>query len=111
MFAVIRTGGKQYKVATNDVLSVEKLVGEVGSTLTLSEVLLVGGDSPKSGAPLVAGASVEAEIVEQGQRRQGHRLQEEAPQEHPSEARSSPALHQGEDHRDPRELKDISHGT
>ncbi|MGB8366127.1 MAG: 50S ribosomal protein L21 [Rhizomicrobium sp.] len=66
MFAVIRTGGKQYKVATNDVLSVEKLVGEVGSTLTLSEVLLVGGDSPKSGAPLVAGASVEAEIVEQG---------------------------------------------
>ena len=66
MFAVIRTGGKQYKVAANDILSVEKLEGDVGSTLTLSEVLLVGGDSPKTGLPLVAGASVEAEILEQG---------------------------------------------
>ena len=66
MFAVIRTGGKQYTVAQDDVLTVEKLAGEVGGTLTLGEVLLVGGDSPKAGAPLVAGASVEAEIVEQG---------------------------------------------
>jgi large subunit ribosomal protein L21 len=66
MFAVIRTGGKQYKVAKDDVLSVEKLAGEVGSTLTLGEVLLLGGDKPKAGAPLVAGASVSAEILEQG---------------------------------------------
>jgi large subunit ribosomal protein L21 len=66
MFAVIRTGGKQYKVAKDDVLSVEKLAGDVGSALTLGEVLLVGGDAPKTGAPLVSGASVSAEILEQG---------------------------------------------
>jgi len=66
MFAVIRTGGKQYKVAANDILSVEKLEGDVGSTLTLSDVLMVGGDNLLSGTPLVEGASVEAEIVEQG---------------------------------------------
>jgi large subunit ribosomal protein L21 len=66
MFAVIRTGGKQYRVAADDVLSIEKLEGEVGSKLTLSEVLLLGGDAPRTGAPLVTGASVEAEILEQG---------------------------------------------
>ncbi len=66
MFAVIRTGGKQYTVAQDDVLTVEKLDGDVGGTLTLGEVLLLGGDAPKYGAPLVTGASVLAEIVEQG---------------------------------------------
>jgi large subunit ribosomal protein L21 len=66
MFAVVRTGGKQYKVAKNDVLSVEKLEGDVGSTLTFGEVLMLGGDAPKSGAPLVSGASVTGEIVEHG---------------------------------------------
>jgi large subunit ribosomal protein L21 len=66
MFAVIRTGGKQYKVAADDILSIEKLEGDVGTMLTLSEVLMVGGDTLLSGAPLVAGASVEAEILEQG---------------------------------------------
>ena len=66
MFAVIRTGGKQYKVAKDDVLSVEKLDGDVGAKLTFGEVLMLGGDSPKSGAPLVKGASVLCEIVEQG---------------------------------------------
>jgi large subunit ribosomal protein L21 len=66
MFAVIRTGGKQYTVAQDDVLTVEKLDGDVGGTLTLGEVLLLGGDAPKYGAPLVSGASVMAEIVEQG---------------------------------------------
>jgi large subunit ribosomal protein L21 len=66
MFAVIRTGGKQYRVVPNEVLSVDRILGEVGSTLTLGEVLLLGGDSPKTGAPLVSGASVAAEILEQG---------------------------------------------
>jgi large subunit ribosomal protein L21 len=66
MFAVIRTGGKQYKVAKDDVLVVEKLIGDAGGTLELGEVMMLGGDSPKHGAPLVAGASVTAEIVEQG---------------------------------------------
>ena len=66
MFAVIRTGGKQYKVAQDDVLSIEKLDGDVGAKLTFGEVLMLGGDKPKSGAPLVKGASVTGEIVEQG---------------------------------------------
>ncbi len=67
MYAVIRTGGKQYKVAKDTVLKVESLSGAVGDKLTLGEVLLVGGDSPKVGAPLVSGASVALEILEHGQ--------------------------------------------
>jgi len=66
MFAVIRTGGKQYRVAKDDVLTVEKLIGDAGGTITFGEVLMLGGDSPKSGAPLVQGASVVGEIVEHG---------------------------------------------
>ena len=67
MYAVVRTGGKQYRVAKDSVLTVESLVGDVGSKLTLGEVLLLGGDSPKVGAPLVKGASVACEILEHGQ--------------------------------------------
>jgi large subunit ribosomal protein L21 len=66
MFAVIRTGGKQYKVAKDDVLVIEKLAGDVGGKDKFAEVLALGGDSPKLGAPLVSGASVEFEILEQG---------------------------------------------
>jgi large subunit ribosomal protein L21 len=66
MFAVIRTGGKQYKVAKDDVISVEKLGGEPGSTIELGEVLIVGeGASATAGTPTVAGASVSATVVEQ----------------------------------------------
>lgn len=67
MYAVVRTGGKQYRVAKDSVLKVESLVGDVGSKLTLSEVLMLGGDTLKLGAPLVKGASVECEILEHGQ--------------------------------------------
>ncbi|HJR56282.1 MAG TPA: 50S ribosomal protein L21 [Rhizomicrobium sp.] len=67
MYAVVRTGGKQYKVTKDTVLKVESLAGDVGSKLTLGEVLLVGGDAPKLGAPLVKGASVSCEILEHGQ--------------------------------------------
>lgn len=66
MFAVVRTGGKQYKVVQDDVLSIEKVAGEVGAALTLNEVLLIGGETTKTGAPLVEGASVTAEILRQG---------------------------------------------
>jgi large subunit ribosomal protein L21 len=66
MFAVIRTGGKQYKVAKDDILVIEKVAGDVGSTLKIEEVLMLGGDSPKHGAPLISGASVAAEILEHG---------------------------------------------
>ncbi len=67
MYAVVRTGGKQYKVAKDSVLKVESLAGDVGAKLTLGEILLIGGDSPKIGAPLVSGASIECEILEHGQ--------------------------------------------
>ena len=63
MLAVIRTGGKQYCVKTNDVIQVEKLEGAAGDKITLSDVLSLGS---KIGAPLVSGASVQAEIVAQG---------------------------------------------
>jgi large subunit ribosomal protein L21 len=66
MFAVIRTGGKQYRVAADDKLRVEKLAGDAGDTVTFSDVLVLGGEGePKLGSPLVAGAAVLAEIVEQ----------------------------------------------
>jgi large subunit ribosomal protein L21 len=65
-YAVIKTGGKQYRVKAGDVINVEKLAGEAGDTITLDEVLMLGGDDVKVGAPLIDGAKVEAEIVEQG---------------------------------------------
>jgi large subunit ribosomal protein L21 len=65
MYAVIRTGGKQYRVSEGQLLRVEKLSGSAGDKVTFSEVLLVGGDSPKIGRPLVGGASVAAEITAQ----------------------------------------------
>src|SRR6266852_4058698 len=66
MFAVIRTGGKQYKVAPNDVIAVEKLAGEPGATIELAEVLMVGdGATVSTGTPLLSGASVSATLVEQ----------------------------------------------
>lgn len=65
MFAVIKTGGKQYRVAADDVITIERLPAEAGETVTLGEVLLLSnGDDVKVGAPLVEGASVVAEIVE-----------------------------------------------
>ena len=67
MYAVVRTGGKQYKVAKDQILTVESLAGDVGSKLSLGEVLMLGGDAPKLGAPLVKGASIACEIVEHGQ--------------------------------------------
>ena len=65
MYAVIKTGGKQYRVAKNDVIRVERLEGEAGGTVTFPEVLMVGGDEPKVGAPLVEGASVTGTLLEQ----------------------------------------------
>ena len=66
MFAVVKTGGKQYRVAPRDVITVERLAGEAGNVVELGEVLLVGSEAgTEVGAPLVAGARVTAEIVEQ----------------------------------------------
>jgi large subunit ribosomal protein L21 len=66
MFAVIKTGGKQYRVAPGDTIVVEKLDGAAGSAVTFDTILLVAGaGAPKVGTPTVAGASVTAELVEQ----------------------------------------------
>jgi large subunit ribosomal protein L21 len=89
-YAVIRTGGKQYRVSEGDVVKIEKLTGEVGAKITMDDVLFVGGEGDaKIGAPLVANAKVTGEIVGQDRakkimvfkkkrrkgymRRQGHR--------------------------------------
>jgi large subunit ribosomal protein L21 len=66
MFAVIRTGGKQYRVTPNDVLKVEKLEAEAGATITFTDVLTVGNaEGVTIGAPLVAGATVTATVIAQ----------------------------------------------
>jgi large subunit ribosomal protein L21 len=66
MFAVIKTGGKQYRVAAEDVIKVEKVKGDPGEIIQFGEVLVVGGDNVTLGAPTIAGASVAAEVLEQG---------------------------------------------
>ncbi|PLS20708.1 50S ribosomal protein L21 [Neptunicoccus cionae] len=92
MFAVVKTGGKQYKVASGDVLKIEKIAGNAGETVQFNEVLMLGGDKTTVGTPTVEGAGVQAEILEQGkgpkvinyvkrrrkhssQRKKGHRQQ------------------------------------
>jgi len=92
MFAVLKTGGKQYKVAKDDVFTVEKLAAEAGETIQFNEILMLGGDKVTVGAPLVAGAGVQAEVIDQtkgakvinfkkrrrkhsSQRKKGHRQQ------------------------------------
>lgn len=83
MYAVIKTGGKQYKVSEGDLLKVEKIDGAVGETVEIDQVLMVGGAEVKLGTPLVPGAKVKAQIVAQekdkkilvfkSKRRQGYR--------------------------------------
>ena len=69
MFAVFKTGGKQYRVAAEDVLKVEKVKGEPGEIVEFGEVLVVGGDSVMLGVPTVAGATVAAEVLDQARER------------------------------------------
>ena len=65
MFAILKTGGKQYKVAKDDVIKVEKLEGEAGKSVDLKDVLFIGGEKTSVGAPFIKGASVKAEIIAQ----------------------------------------------
>ena len=92
MFAVLKTGGKQYRVRAGDTLRVEKLAADAGETVQFNDVLMLGGDTPVVGTPNVAGAAVQAEVVDQvkgdkvihfvkrrrkhgSQRKKGHRQQ------------------------------------
>jgi large subunit ribosomal protein L21 len=63
MFAVIKTGGKQYRVAPEDVIRIDRVAGEPGNVVSFGEVMVVGGDTPTIGAPLVSGATVAGEII------------------------------------------------
>ena len=65
MFAVLKTGGKQYRVQAGDVLRVERLAADAGETVQFNEILMLGGDAPVVGAPLVAGAAVQATVIDQ----------------------------------------------
>ena len=65
MFAVLKTGGKQYRVQSGDTLRVEKLAANAGDKVQFNEILMLGGDSPKVGAPLIDGACVQAEVIDQ----------------------------------------------
>lgn len=65
MFAVLKTGGKQYKVAVGDILRVEKITADIGETIQFDDILMLGGESPVVGLPVVSGASVKAEVVDQ----------------------------------------------
>ena len=65
MFAVLKTGGKQYKVQSGDVLRVERLAADAGETIQFNEILMLGGDAPVVGAPMVDGAAVQAEVIGQ----------------------------------------------
>ncbi len=65
MFAVLKTGGKQYKVQAGDVLRVEKLAANAGDKIQFNEILMVGGETVTVGAPLVKGAAVQAEVIDQ----------------------------------------------
>ena len=65
MFAVLKTGGKQYRVQAGDVLRVERLAANAGDKVQFNEILVVGGDALTLGAPLVAGAAVQAEVIDE----------------------------------------------
>jgi len=94
MFAVIRTGGKQYKVAKDDVISVEKLLGEPGDTVELGDGLMIGkdGKAPTVGTPLIEKAAVFAEVVNQAKGDKIHRLQETTPSGLPPQTRPPPGF-------------------
>lgn len=66
MFAVIKTGGKQYRVAEDQKLEIEKIQGEPGQIIQIGDVLMLGGDTPQFGSPTISGASVAAEVLSQG---------------------------------------------
>ena len=70
MYAIIATGGKQYKVSEGDIITIEKLGVEAGEKVTFDQVLVVGGDDLKVGDPTVAGATVEAFVVKEGRAKQ-----------------------------------------
>ena len=101
MFAVFKTGGKQYRVAAEDMLQVDKVKGEPGEIVEFGEVLVLGGDSVTLGAPTVAGATVAAEVIEQGRGAENHRVQEAPAEEFAAQVRPSSGIHAASHYRNP----------
>ena len=104
MFAVIKTGGKQYRVAANDTITIATVEGEPGSAVTFGEVLLFtdGAGATQVGAPLLSGISVAGEIVSHGRDAKVIAFKKRRPSELAPQARSSPAPHRGAHHRHQR---------
>ena len=100
MFAVFKTGGKQYRVAAEDVLKIDKVKGEPGEIVEFGEVLVVGGDTVTLGAPIVAGATVAAEVLDQARGAEDHRVQEAAEKKLAPQTRPSPGIYAPAHHRD-----------
>ncbi len=104
MFAVIKTGGKQYRVSPSDTITVEKLDGEAGDSISFDQVMLVGGGEgaePALGAPLVAGATVAGEIVSQTRGDKVIAFKKRRRKNSKRKPRSPPVADRGEDHRHP----------
>jgi ribosomal protein L21 len=98
MYAVIKTGGKQYKVAAGEKIKVEQIAADVGQEIVIEQVLAVGnGAELQVGTPWVAGANVKATVAGAWQARQGAHLQDAPPQALPTARRSSPDLHRAAD--------------
>ena len=98
MYAVIKTGGKQYKVAPGEKLKVEQIPADVGAEVVIDQVLMVGdGDSVRVGQPIVAGATVKATVVAPRPPRQGHDFQDAPAQALPEAPGPSPELHRAQD--------------
>ena len=100
MFAVFKTGGKQYRVAAEEVLKVDKLKGEPGEIIEFGEVLVVGGDAVTLGTPTIAGATVAAEVLDHARGPQDHCVQEAPAEEFAPQARSPPGIHGAPHYRD-----------
>ena len=95
MYAIIATGGKQYKVSEGDIITIEKLGVEAGEKVTFDQVLAVGGDELKVGDPTVAGATVEASVVKEGRAKESYRLQVQEKNRLSQEERSQTGVHTG----------------
>ena len=112
MYAVVKTGGKQYRITPGEKLKVEQIAADVGAEVVLDQVLMVGeGDSVRVGQPIVAGATVKATVVSHGRGDKVDDLQD-APAQALSEAPGpSPELHRTQDRQHRRLTESTHHGT
>ena len=115
MYAVIKTGGKQYKVAVGEKVKVEQIAADVGQEVVIDQVLAVGdGAELKVGTPVISGATVKATVVSHGLHHEGPHLQDAPPQALPTPRRPSPVVHRAANRlgeRLSRRTRNHSHGT